>query len=72
MLAGGTSKPKVLDNPAPEWISTRSWNDILTTGTLANYIEFSVDFKNHLDGYKRIFDSMEPHRYSLFQNMYNR
>ena len=34
MIAGGTMKPKEIENPAPEWISERSWNDILTLPSL--------------------------------------
>ncbi|KAL3881803.1 hypothetical protein ACJMK2_028195, partial [Sinanodonta woodiana] len=62
LLAGGTIKPAELPNPAPEWLSVRSWNDILTLAALPTFAKFAEDFKNHLDGYKRIFDSTDPHR----------
>ena len=62
MIAGGTLKPKDIENPAPEWISERSWNDILTLPSLPKFLTFAEDFKNHLDGFKRIFDSIDPHR----------
>ena len=61
-MAGGTQKPKELDNPAPEWISERSWSDILTLAALEKFAPFVDDFKNHLEGYKTIFDSSDPHR----------
>ena len=71
MIAGGTNKPKEIPNPAPEWISERSWSDILTLPSLEKFAKFGEDFKNHLDGFKRIFDSPDPHRYqktfSLFK-----
>jgi hypothetical protein len=54
---------KDLPNPAPEWISVRSWLEITTTQVLDKFTNFSEEFKNHLDGFKRIFDSMTPHRY---------
>ena len=63
MLAGGTHVIKDLPNPAPEWISVRSWLEITTTQVLDKFTNFSEEFKNHLDGFKRIFDSMTPHRY---------
>ena len=47
MIAGGTTKPKEIPNPAPEWISERSWNDIQTLPSLTKFRE---DFKNHLEG----------------------
>jgi len=63
LLAGGTSRPKELPNPAPGWLSERSWGDILTLAALNKYSEFAVDFSNHLDKFKEIFDSIEPHRF---------
>ena len=62
LLAGGTTTPTKVDNPAPEWISDRSWCEILTLPALARFVEFGRDFKNHLDGFKKIFDSSDPHR----------
>ena len=63
LLAGGTVKPKEMPNPAHEWLSPRSWNEILTMGVLPTFANFPEDFKNHLDDWKRIFDSTDPHRY---------
>ncbi|XP_052808511.1 dynein axonemal heavy chain 1-like isoform X3 [Mya arenaria] len=65
LLAGGTVKPKDIPNPSPDWIAARSWNDILTMGSLKTFEIFSEDFKNHLDGFKKIFDSAAPHREPL-------
>ena len=65
LLAGGTSKPKEMPNPAHEWLSARSWNEILTLASLSTFANFAEDFKNHLDGFKRIFDSPDPHRWVL-------
>ena len=62
LLAGGTIKPKEVNNPAPEWVSERSWGDILTLCALPKFADFADDFKNHIDGFKRIFDSVDPHR----------
>ena len=65
LLAGGSTKPKEVPNPSPDWISDRSWNEILTLATLPKFVEFPDDFKNHLEGFKRIFDSTDPHRYAF-------
>jgi len=62
-LAGGTSRPKELANPAPDWLSERSWGEILTLAALNKYADFAQDFPNHLSAYKQIFDSIEPHRF---------
>jgi dynein heavy chain len=62
LVAGGTHKTMELENPAPEWLLERSWNDILTLSALPKFAPFVDDFKNHLEGYKMIFDSSDPHR----------
>ena len=63
-MAGGTAKPKELANPAPDWLSERSWSDILTLTALDKYSDFAVDFPNHVAKFKNIFDSVDPHRYA--------
>ena len=65
LIAGGTTIPKKLDNPAPEWISERVWNDILTLPALPNYVKLAEEFSEHTEGFKKIFDSVEPHREPL-------
>ncbi|ESO89348.1 hypothetical protein LOTGIDRAFT_210379 [Lottia gigantea] len=65
LIAGGTIKPKDIDNPFPEWLTDRSWNDFLTLASLPKFSNFAEDFKNHEDGLKKIFDSAEPHREEL-------
>lgn len=64
-LAGGTTRPKKVDNPSPEWISERAWGEILTLESLQSFESFAVDFKNHLLVFKKIFDSSEPHKLVL-------
>ena len=61
-LAGGTIRPKQIVNPAPEWISERSWGEILTVESIKSFETFADDFKNHLKIFKTIFDSADPHR----------
>ncbi|XP_078663939.1 dynein axonemal heavy chain 1-like [Branchiostoma floridae x Branchiostoma belcheri] len=65
LLAGGTMVPKELPNPAPHWLSSRSWGDILTLQALPKFSTFAEDFPNHQEGFKQIFDSIEPHRQDL-------
>ncbi|CAI9737131.1 dynein heavy chain 1, axonemal isoform X2 [Octopus vulgaris] len=55
----------LLENPAPEWLTERSWNDILCLNILPNFRNIAVDFQKYLDDFKRIFDSSEPHREEL-------
>jgi dynein heavy chain len=55
-------RPKNIENPSPDWISERSWGDLLTLESLKSFETFTEDFKNYLPEYKRIFDSTQPHR----------
>ncbi|KAA0196090.1 Dynein heavy chain 1 axonemal [Fasciolopsis buskii] len=62
LLAGGTSKPRDLPNPAPEWISDRMWGDVLTLNALPSFSGIPESIADNRDGFKVIFDSQEPHR----------
>lgn len=62
LLAGGTSKPEEIPNPSPDWIAERSWNDIQTLSALPTFSTFATEFKDHLEDFKRLFDSPEPHK----------
>lgn len=61
-MAGGTSKPRDLPNPAPEWISDRMWGDVLTLNALPSFSGIPESIADNRDGFKVIFDSQEPHR----------
>ncbi|CAH8612512.1 unnamed protein product [Heterobilharzia americana] len=62
LLAGGTHKIKELSNPAPEWISDRMWGDVLNLAALPKFVNLPESITQSRDGFKRIFDSTEPHR----------
>ena len=64
-ISGGTKRGTELPNPSPDWLSDRGWGDCITLSALPAFQEITVDFKDHLDGYKAIFDSNEPHREPL-------
>lgn len=61
LLSGGTHKPQELTNPAPQWISSRSWQEILTVAALPKFASFAKEFSASLEDFKHIFDSAEPH-----------
>lgn len=61
LLAGSTTKSE-LPNPATEWLSGRSWNEILALGALPNFKDFPETFSQHLPAWKKLFDSPDPHR----------
>ena len=58
-----------MPNPAPEWISDRAWTNILTIPSLPAFKTFAEEFPQNVQGFKRMFDSQEPHRYSRVVGM---
>lgn len=65
LIAGGAVTAKQLPNPAPDWISERMWMDLLTLTSLPSLATLADEFLEHIDGFKKMFDSTEPHRESL-------
>ncbi|GLV39946.1 Dynein heavy chain at 36C [Carabus blaptoides fortunei] len=63
-LAGGTPAVE-LENPAPSWLSARSWKEILSLKVLHSFEKFVDTFPKELERYKHIFDSKTPHREKL-------
>uniref|UniRef100_A0A1Y1MZ35 Dynein heavy chain region D6 P-loop domain-containing protein n=1 Tax=Photinus pyralis TaxID=7054 RepID=A0A1Y1MZ35_PHOPY len=63
-LAGG-SPLRDAPNPAPEWISLKAWNEIMAMENLSSFGEFVRAFPHQLSHYKKVFESLEPHREEL-------
>ncbi|XP_026203417.1 dynein heavy chain 1, axonemal [Anabas testudineus] len=61
LLSGGMPNQELI-NPAVSWLSERAWQDILGLSTLHNFRNLAESFTEHLQGFKRIFDSNQPHR----------
>ncbi|XP_074517159.1 dynein axonemal heavy chain 1 [Sebastes fasciatus] len=64
LLSGGMPVQE-LTNPAVSWLSERAWQDILGLSALDNFSNLAESFTEHLQGFKRIFDSNQPHREPL-------
>ena len=62
LIAGGTHTPKKLPNPTTGWLSNRSWADFLTLPALSNFATIAEEFGEMQDGFKRMFDSTQPHK----------
>lgn len=54
-----------MPNPAPEWISDRTWSEILTLDALPNFVGITEFIAQNRNEFKAIFDSSEPHRIPL-------
>ncbi|XP_068576471.1 dynein axonemal heavy chain 1 [Cebidichthys violaceus] len=61
LLSGGMPVQE-LTNPSVSWLSERTWQDILGLSALENFNNLAESFSEHLQGFKRIFDSKQPHR----------
>ncbi|KAJ3111551.1 Dynein heavy chain 1, axonemal [Phlyctochytrium bullatum] len=66
LLTGATSSiEKKLANPAVDWLSQRSWAEVLALSTLPNFSNFELDFIDFIESYRVVFDSQNPHREKL-------
>lgn len=57
--------PAELPNPAPDWVSERMWKEILTVPILPNFSSLALEFQEHSEDFKKIFDSVAPHKEPL-------
>nr|XP_023655546.1 dynein heavy chain 1, axonemal [Paramormyrops kingsleyae] len=64
MLYGGSTH-QPLPNPAADWLSERAWQDFLGLSSLPSFRGLAHSFQRLGNGFKRIFDSGEPHREEL-------
>lgn len=65
LLAGGAAVEKRIPNPAPEWLASQSWADILSLSTLPSFNGFDLEFTEYVSQYRAIFDSSSPHKEPL-------
>jgi dynein heavy chain len=65
LLTGAAGQEKRAANPAPSWLTSQAWSEILMLSTLPNFLNFHSDVEVFLDYYKKIFDSPQPHREKL-------
>ncbi|RDD38836.1 Dynein heavy chain 1, axonemal [Trichoplax sp. H2] len=65
LLTGGAAVTQNLPNPASQWLSERGWTEILHLSELSTFRDFARDFTIHVEEFKRIFDSSEPHKQRL-------
>ena len=61
-MAGGSTRPVDVQNPASKWITERIWSEILTLESLDSFKGFAQNFHTHLQDYKQMFDSSEPEK----------
>jgi dynein heavy chain len=63
--AGSKQGEEALPNPASDWLTDKSWQDILALSDLPAYSGFAKHMISHLDHYKAMFDSNQVHTMPL-------
>ncbi|TPX58491.1 hypothetical protein PhCBS80983_g03079 [Powellomyces hirtus] len=65
LLTGGTGSDKKAQNPAPDWLSSNSWAQILALASLPNFSNLEQDLSEQIGEIKTMFDSQQPHKEPL-------
>ncbi|XP_068171919.1 dynein axonemal heavy chain 1 [Antennarius striatus] len=64
LLSGGMPVRSPV-HPAISWLSEQVWQDIMALSTLDKFDKLAESFLEHQQGFKRIYDSNQPHREPL-------
>jgi dynein heavy chain len=63
MLTGGTSVESARPNPAPQWLTDKSWCTIMEMAEKIPHFEgFDKDFEDDIGSWERIYNSAVPHK----------
>lgn len=64
-LTGGIALDNPYPNPAPEWLSDKSWSEIVRASKLPNLREIFTHVRNNVSKWKNLYDSAKPHEDQL-------
>ncbi|ODM99586.1 Dynein heavy chain 7, axonemal [Orchesella cincta] len=66
LLTGGVGLQNELPNPAPSWLSAKSWDELCrTVDTAPGFANFIHDFKGKIEQWKKLYQHAEPHIHHL-------
>ncbi|GAA6232467.1 dynein heavy chain 3, axonemal [Lates japonicus] len=65
LLTGGIALDNPYPNPAPEWLSEKSWSEIVRASKLPNLDGFFEHVQDNISKWKQLYDSGKPHKYQL-------
>ncbi|GCC38553.1 hypothetical protein chiPu_0017068 [Chiloscyllium punctatum] len=68
LLTGGVALDNPFPNPASEWLSEKSWSEIVRTSGLPNLEDLMDHVIENVDQWKKIYDSAKPHEETLPDN----
>ncbi|KAK4874901.1 hypothetical protein RN001_014261 [Aquatica leii] len=61
LLTGGVALDNPFPNPGPEWLSDKSWSEIVRASNLKNLGEFKKAVEKNIKAWKEFYDSSNPH-----------
>ncbi|XP_053190892.1 dynein axonemal heavy chain 3 [Scomber japonicus] len=61
LLTGGIALDNPYTNPAPEWLSDKSWSEIVRASKLPNLAGFFEHVQDNIPKWKKLYDSGKPH-----------
>ena len=64
-LTGGVGLENKIPNPAPVWLSDKSWDELCRMTDLPTFKQFRNSFQSNLEEWHTYFDDKEPHKSTL-------
>ncbi|CAL8075896.1 unnamed protein product [Calicophoron daubneyi] len=63
LLTGGVALDNPHPNPCPQWLSEKSWAEIVRASELPQLVGLMDDVKAQPDMWRKMYDDAEPHRF---------
>nr|XP_054750956.1 dynein axonemal heavy chain 3-like isoform X12 [Lytechinus pictus] len=61
LLTGGIALENPFPNPAPTWLSDKSWAEVVRVSQLDAFDDFMLNFRSNISDWKKLYDSPSPH-----------
>ncbi|XP_033114673.1 dynein heavy chain 3, axonemal-like isoform X5 [Anneissia japonica] len=61
LLTGGVALENPFPNPAPSWLSDKSWSEIVRVSPLTAFDDLMMHVRANLSEWKKLYDSTSPH-----------
>ncbi|KAK7495478.1 hypothetical protein BaRGS_00013176, partial [Batillaria attramentaria] len=65
LLTGGVALENPFPNPAPAWLSDKSWAEIVRCSQLPAFNGFMDQFQKQVAEWKKVYDAAQPHQEPL-------